>query len=46
MQRHTPMYPGAMTPAEADYRFLCGLIKVATGATATIILTAIMLWLS
>ena len=46
MNRHTPINPGAMTPAEADYRFLCNLIKVVTGATATIILTAIALWLS
>ena len=46
MNRHTPTHPGAMTPAEADYRFLCNIIKVVTGATATAIFTAIMLWLN
>lgn len=44
--RHIPTHPGAMTPAQIEYRFLCKLAQIVTGATATAIFAAALVWLS
>ena len=33
--RHTPIYPGAMTQAQKDHRFVCDLITFIVGFTLT-----------